>query len=177
VPTSRFLCEHLRQIDFIWACTSRIHAQVPVITTGKLTKTLHQQISCGIDVPIVAGAAFRARPLTLIEPQLIEGVLTYRASLARGIPAIHLNQHSAAPLALVRELSAQFAECGVLDRTGTSASHQSLHIQVFNTNQIKIAHQTRGEGVQRVLTRVPHACMRPRHTQPLSLTPRTGSAP
>src|ERR1700741_2579307 len=55
VPASRFLCEHLRQNDFIWACTSRIHAQVPVVTTGQLTKTFHQQIPCGIDIPIVPG--------------------------------------------------------------------------------------------------------------------------
>jgi len=39
LPASRFLCEHLRQNDFIWACISRIHAQVPVVTTGQLAKT------------------------------------------------------------------------------------------------------------------------------------------
>jgi len=46
VPASRFLCEHLHQK---LACISRIHAQVPVVTTGKLTHTLRQQIACGID--------------------------------------------------------------------------------------------------------------------------------
>src|ERR1700738_4400959 len=52
-PASRFLCEHLLQ-NLIWACFSRIHAQVPVVTTGQLAKTFRQQIPCGIDVAIVA---------------------------------------------------------------------------------------------------------------------------
>ena len=72
VPASRFLCEHLHQKMLFRACISRIHAQVPVVTTGKLTHTLRQQIPCGIDIPIVAGPALRAPPLPLIEPQLIE---------------------------------------------------------------------------------------------------------
>jgi hypothetical protein len=49
LPASRFLCEHLHQTLF-WACISRIHAQVPLVTSGKLTESLHQQIPCGIDV-------------------------------------------------------------------------------------------------------------------------------
>jgi hypothetical protein len=60
-----------------------------VVTTGKLTHTLRQQIPCGIDIPIMAGAAFRAPPLPLIEPQLIESEPAHRAVLARGVPAIH----------------------------------------------------------------------------------------
>jgi hypothetical protein len=55
-PASRFLCEHLRQKVFFWACISRIHAQVPVITTGQLAKPLRQQIPRSIDVAVVAGA-------------------------------------------------------------------------------------------------------------------------
>jgi hypothetical protein len=72
VPASRFVCEHLHQKLLFRACTSRIHAQVPVVTTGKLTHTLRQQIPCGIDIPIMATPALRAPPLPLIEPQLIE---------------------------------------------------------------------------------------------------------
>ena len=88
-PASRFICEHLHQNIFIWACISRIHAQVPVATTGRLAETLHQNTSCGINVAVVAGPAFRARPLSLIEPQLIEDVPAFRAHLARWKPAIH----------------------------------------------------------------------------------------
>ena len=53
MPASRFLCEHLHQKLLLWACTSRIHAQVPVVTTGKLTKTFRQHIPRGIDVTVV----------------------------------------------------------------------------------------------------------------------------
>src|ERR1700687_6033036 len=70
MPASRFVCEHLHQKVFFWACISRIHAQVPVITTGQLAETLRRKIPCGIDVAVVAGPAFRARPLSLIESQL-----------------------------------------------------------------------------------------------------------
>jgi hypothetical protein len=69
MPASRFLCEHLHQNVFVWACISRIHAQVPVVTTGQLAKTLRQKIPCGIDVAVVAGPASRTRPLSLIEPR------------------------------------------------------------------------------------------------------------
>jgi len=65
MPASRFLCEHLLE-NFFRACTSRIHAQVPVITTGKLTQTLRQQIPRGIDVTVVAGPALRTAPMPLI---------------------------------------------------------------------------------------------------------------
>jgi hypothetical protein len=91
LPASRFLCEHLLQ-NLFWACISRIHAQVPVITTGQLTKTFRQQIPCGIDVTVVPGPASRAVPLPLVQPQHIECVLAFRATLARGIPAIHCDQ-------------------------------------------------------------------------------------
>ena len=60
LPASRFLCEHLHQNVFVWACISRIHAQVPAITAGQLAKTLRQKIPCGIDVAVVAGPASRA---------------------------------------------------------------------------------------------------------------------
>jgi primosomal replication protein N len=74
LPASRFICEHLRQ-NLFWACISRIHAQVPIITTGKLTKTLHQHIACGIDVSVMGYLAFRARPVPLVQPQLIKYML------------------------------------------------------------------------------------------------------
>jgi multidrug resistance protein, MATE family len=89
MPASRFLCEHLLRKVLFWACTSRIHAQVPAITAGQLAKALRQHIPRGIDVTVVQRAAFRAPPLPLIEPQLIERVPALRAGLARGIPAIH----------------------------------------------------------------------------------------
>ena len=51
-PASRFLCEHLLQ-NLFRACTSRIHAQVPVVTTGQLAKALRPQIPRGIDIAVM----------------------------------------------------------------------------------------------------------------------------
>jgi hypothetical protein len=61
LPASRFFCEHLHQ-NLFWACISRIHAQVPVATTGKLTESLNQQIPCGIDVSIMVRPARSRMP-------------------------------------------------------------------------------------------------------------------
>jgi len=70
LPASRELhfvaiCEHLHQ-NLFWACISRIHAQVPVIMTGKLTETFHQQIACGIDVSVMGCLAFNLKRGSLI---------------------------------------------------------------------------------------------------------------
>jgi len=75
LPASRFLCEHLRQSSFLWACTSRIHAQVLVVTTSKLAKAFRQQILGGIDIAIMDRPAFRAGPYPLIQSQFIQPLL------------------------------------------------------------------------------------------------------
>jgi hypothetical protein len=53
------LCEHLHQ-NLFRGCISRIHAQVPLVTSGKLTEAFHQQIPCGIDASVMARFALRA---------------------------------------------------------------------------------------------------------------------
>jgi len=120
LPASRFFCEHLRQ-NLFWACISRIHAQVPLITSGKLTESLHQQVPCGIDVSVMGYLAFRTRPIPDIQSQLIEYVPAVRASLARGVPAIHFDEDLVTPLALVGELAANLSKRGVVNRAGIAA--------------------------------------------------------
>src|SRR6516164_8817711 len=171
VPASRFLCEHLHQKLLFWACISRIHAQVPVVTTGKLTHTLRQQIPCGIDIPIVASPALGTRPLSLIEPQLIEREPAHRAVPARGIPPVDFQEQWAIPVTLVPELPSQFAECGVPYRTGSSPTRETPHIQVFNGDDIKFLHQTSRQSMQRVLAFFSRPRMSTRNSQPLLLTP------
>jgi hypothetical protein len=171
VPASRFLCEHLHQNGLFWACISRIHAQVPVVTTGKLTHTLRQQIPCSIDIPIMRRPALGTRPVPLIEPQLIESEPAHRAVLARGVPPIDFQEQWAVPLTLVPELPSQFAECGVPYRTGTSPTRETPHIQVFNGDYIKFIHQTSRQSMQRVLTFFSRSRMSTRDSQPLPLTP------
>jgi hypothetical protein len=93
-----------------------------ILKTGQLAKTLRQQIPCGIDIAVVVGAASWACPLSLIQPEHIECVLAHRASLARGIPTIHLDQNPTVPVTFVGELPANLAERSVLDRASTSAA-------------------------------------------------------
>jgi hypothetical protein len=124
LPASRFLCEHLHQ-NLFRACISRIHAQVPLVTSGKLTESLHQQIPCGIDVSVMVRLAFRARPIPHIQPQLIEYMPALRAGLARGIPAIHCDEDLVVPLALIGELAANLSKRGVLNRAGIAPARQS----------------------------------------------------
>src|SRR5436853_2963581 len=178
MPASRFLCEHLRQNLVFWACSSRIHAQDPVITTGQqLVKTLQQQVACCIDIAVMADPASRALPLPLIQPQLIKGVPALRAGLARGIPAIHLDQDFTVPLAFISELPAHLAERDIVDRTGVSPARQRLDVQVFDTNHIELTHQTGRELMQGVLALLFHLGMDPRHPQPLLLAPSTTPLP
>src|SRR5256885_11874451 len=91
------------------------------------------------------GPAFRALPLPLIQPQLIERVLACRAGPARRIPPIHLDEDLAVPVALVGELPAQFAERHILERAGVQSARKSLDVQVLNADQIELSHQTRSE--------------------------------
>jgi len=171
VPASRFLCEHLHQNSLFWACISRIHAQVPVVTTGKLTHPLRQQIPCGIDIPIMRRPALGTRPVPLVEPQLIESEPARRAVLARGIPPVDFQEQWAIPVTLVPELPSQFAECGVPYRTGSSPTRETPHIQVFNGDDIKFLHQTSRQSMQRVLAFFSRPRMSTRNSQPLLLTP------
>src|SRR6516165_4087132 len=119
----------------------------------------------------MAGAALRAPPLPLIEPQLFESEPADRAVLARGIPPVHFQEQSVVPLALVPQLPSQFAECGVLDRAGTSPTHQTLHIQVFNGDDTKFPDQTSRQSMKRVQACLPHPRMSAGDPHTLLLTP------
>jgi hypothetical protein len=119
----------------------------------------------------MAGPGLGARPLPLIEPQLIESEPAHRAVLARGVPPVHFQKQWAVPLTLVPQLPSQFAECGVLDRTGTSPARQSPNIQVFNGDDTKFPHQTSRQSMQRVLACLPHPHMSARDSPTLLLTP------
>src|SRR5579872_2912253 len=116
MPVSRFLCEHLLDdVKIIEACTSRIHAQVPVVTTGNLSHPLVQNAACSIDVPVVVRPALGTAPLPLIELELIDHVPALRARPTRGKPLGDLQDRPTRRIALVEELAANLAERGILD--------------------------------------------------------------
>src|SRR2546429_1762163 len=83
----------------------------------------------------------------------------------------------AVPLALVGQLPAQLAERHIMDRAGVYPPTQPLDVQVLDTDQIEVSHQTRSKRVQGGLTLLPHVRMRPCYPQPLLLTPPTAFLP
>src|SRR5258708_28338838 len=87
-PASRFFCEHLHQ-NLFWACISRIHAQVPLVTSGKLTESLHQQIPCGIDVRSEEHTSELQSPDHLVCRLLLEKKKTTQGLHTTDSPAPH----------------------------------------------------------------------------------------
>src|SRR2546430_11655292 len=65
----------------------------------------------------------------------------------------------------------------IMDRAGVYPPTQPLDVQVLDTDQIEVSHQTRRERVQGGLTLLPHERMRPCYPQPLLLTPPTAFLP
>src|SRR5258708_20608634 len=92
-----------------------------------------------------------------------------RASLARGVPAIHRLQDLAVPFAFIGELAADLAEGDLLDRTGMSPARQTGHIQVFDANQGEFIHQSARERMHRSLAYLSHPRIDPPHPRHLLL--------
>src|SRR6185437_3243868 len=67
----------------------------------------------GVDVPVVPGAAGRARPVPRRKGEFFEQVPARRAGLGRRVPAVDHYQGAPVPLALVLKLAAELSEPGV----------------------------------------------------------------
>src|SRR5436190_16825502 len=81
-------------------------------------KTCRKDVLCGVDVPVVPGAAARARPVPGGQAQLREQVPARAAGLGGRVPAVDDDQLASVPLALVLELPAELAPAAVGDRAG-----------------------------------------------------------
>lgn len=92
---------------------SPIHAQAPVFTTGKPSKPFRQHVLRGIDVAVMGGAAYRARPFPNIQPQLTQDMSATSTGLGAWIPPIRYHQSTAVPLGLVLNLTAELSEGGI----------------------------------------------------------------
>ena len=84
-------------------------------------KTCRKDVLRGIDVPVMPGAARRARPVPGGQAQLHEQVPARRAGLLRRVPAVDHDQLAAVPFAFVRELATELAPAAVCDRPGQRA--------------------------------------------------------
>src|SRR6266496_2522362 len=111
-------------------------------SAGSHRLTSGQDVRRGVDVPVVPGAAGRARPLPGAQAQLREQVPARRAGLGRGVPAVDHDQVPAVPLALVRELAAELAPAAVADRAGqVPVADHVLDGEVFDHDDVVLATQ------------------------------------
>ena len=81
-------------------------------------KTCRKDVLRGVDVPVMPGAAGRARPVPRGQAQLREQVPARRAGLGRRVPAVDHDQVAAVPLAFVLKLAAELAPAAVGDGPG-----------------------------------------------------------
>src|SRR6516225_11353941 len=80
--------------------------------------TCRKDVLGGVDVPVMPGAAGRARPVPGGQAQLCQPVPAPRAGLRAGVPAVDDDQAAAVPGALVRQLAAELAPAAAGDRAG-----------------------------------------------------------
>ena len=87
-------------------------------SAGRHGLTSGQDVLRRVEVPVVPGAAGRARPVPRAKAQLREQVPARRAGLGGRVPAVDHDQVPAVPLALVLKLAAELAPPAVADRAG-----------------------------------------------------------
>ncbi len=103
--------------------------------------TCRKDVLRGVDIPVLPGAAGRARPLPGGQTQLGEQAPARRARLRAGIGAVDHDQLAAVPLALERQLAAELTPAAVRDRAGQMpVAEHAADIEVFDHNEIGRAH-------------------------------------
>jgi len=113
--------------------------------------TCRQDVHGGVDVPVMPGAARRARPVPGAQAQLREQVPAHRAHLRAGIPAVDHDQAAAVPLPLVLKLAAELIPAAVGDRAGeVPVADHARDRQVLDHDEIGRADQPGAGAVQEV---------------------------
>src|SRR5437016_11117509 len=84
-------------------------------------KTCRQDVLGRVDVPVMPGAATRARPVPGTQRQPGEQVPARRARLGGRVPAVDHDQLASGAFALVLQLASELAPAAVGDRAGQPA--------------------------------------------------------
>ncbi len=85
-------------------------------STGRHREPLGQNVSCSIDIPVMADATFRADPRTYIKREVFHDMLAVMTRFAGGIPPIDFDEGSSVPLALVVQLANKLTPSDITDR-------------------------------------------------------------
>ena len=123
-------------------------------------KTCRQDILRRVHIPVVPGAAGRARPVPDGQTQFREQVPARRAGLRTRIPAVDYNQFAPVAFALVLKLAAELAPAAGADRAGQlPVAHHPGHVQVFDYDHVVLADEAGAGTVQEIGPRVADLAM------------------
>src|SRR5689334_19318845 len=115
-------------------------------------KTCRKDVRGRVDVPVMPGAAGRARPGPGGQAQRGEQVPARRAGLRAWVPAVDDNQLTPVPPALVGELTAELAPAAVRDDPGQApVLHQVLDCEILDHDHVAAPGQPGADTVQEVL--------------------------
>jgi hypothetical protein len=107
-------------------------------------KTCRKDVLRRVDIPVVPGAATRARSAPGGKARLSEQTPARRAGPGGREPAVDHDQFPPLPLALVLKLAAEFTPAAVRDRLGEGAvADHVLHGQVLYHDHVMVADQAR----------------------------------
>jgi hypothetical protein len=114
-------------------------------------KTCRQDVLRGVDVPVVPGAAGRARPVPPVQAQRSEDMPARRACLRRRVPPVDHDQVPPVPGRLVLEHGPEGSPPAVRDRLRHPAvADHVLHGEIFHDDHVVVADQVGGGLVQEV---------------------------
>jgi hypothetical protein len=122
-----------------------------VTSAGSNGKTCRQDVLGRVGVPVMQGAAVRARPVPGGRAQGCEQVPAGRACLAGRVPPVDHDQVPSGRGCLVGDLAAELAPPAVRDRRGERpVADHVLHGQVLDHDDVMVADQAGGGAVQEI---------------------------
>jgi hypothetical protein len=123
-----------------------------ISSAGSNGKTCRQDVLCGVDVPVVPGAAGRALPRPDLQAELGQDMPACRAHLRAGEPPVDHDHPPPAPGRLVLQHAPEGAPSAVRDRLRQPAvADHVLDREVFHADQVIIADQAGAGLVEEVV--------------------------
>jgi hypothetical protein len=124
-------------------------------SAGSHGKTCRQDVLGRVDIPVVPGAAGRARPMRDRKHEFCKLVPARRASLTRWIPAVDDDELPSVPLALVVQLATELGPAAVRDGAGQpSVADQAGYVQVLDHDRVGGAYKPGADPVQEIAPRI-----------------------
>jgi len=97
------------------ACPSFCPSGSSTPSTGRCREPLGQNVSCSVDIPVMADATLWADPFTHIQWEVLHDMLAIMTGFRRRIPAIDFDEGSSVPLALVVHLANKLTPSHITD--------------------------------------------------------------